>query len=163
MNLLLGVSQFVLVILSALVLGKLFGVYGILSCFLVSDALSLLTVYVFYQIKNRKTILSKKELLTLPDEFELHPGDVILMNGDLGAGKTQFVQGIAQGLGMDDQVTSPTFNILLSYENDVTELPSSFRTKRNRPSFAQTAWRGPSPGSKSRIVSAASSAIVSGS
>lgn len=52
----------------------------------------------------------------------LHPGDVILMNGDLGAGKTQFVQGIAQGLGMDDQVTSPTFNILLSYENDVTEL-----------------------------------------
>lgn len=52
----------------------------------------------------------------------LHPGDVVLLNGDLGAGKTQFVQGVAQGLGMDDQVTSPTFNILLSYENDVTEL-----------------------------------------
>ena len=52
----------------------------------------------------------------------LHPGDVVLLTGDLGAGKTQFVQGVARGLGLDDQVTSPTFNILQSYENDVTEL-----------------------------------------
>lgn len=45
----------------------------------------------------------------------LHPGDVIVLSGDLGAGKTQFVQGVAAGLGVRGQVTSPTFNILLTY------------------------------------------------
>ena len=45
----------------------------------------------------------------------LRPGDVIVLNGDLGAGKTQFVQGVAAGLGLGGPVTSPTFNILLSY------------------------------------------------
>ena len=41
--------------------------------------------------------------------------DVIILNGDLGAGKTQFAKGVAAGLGVDDDVTSPTFNILLEY------------------------------------------------
>ena len=45
----------------------------------------------------------------------LHEGDVVVLSGDLGAGKTQFVQGVAAALGVHDQVTSPTFNILLSY------------------------------------------------
>ncbi len=45
----------------------------------------------------------------------LHAGDVVVLSGDLGAGKTQFVQGVASGLGVRDDVTSPTFNILLSY------------------------------------------------
>ena len=45
----------------------------------------------------------------------LHPGDVVVLSGDLGAGKTQFVQGVAAGLGISAQVTSPTFNILLEY------------------------------------------------
>lgn len=45
----------------------------------------------------------------------LRAGDVIVLNGDLGAGKTQFVQGVASGLGIGGPVTSPTFNILLSY------------------------------------------------
>ena len=45
----------------------------------------------------------------------LQAGDVIVLSGDLGAGKTQFVQGVAAGLGVRDQVTSPTFNILLTY------------------------------------------------
>ncbi|WP_139651058.1 tRNA (adenosine(37)-N6)-threonylcarbamoyltransferase complex ATPase subunit type 1 TsaE [Raoultibacter phocaeensis] len=45
----------------------------------------------------------------------LREGDVIVLNGDLGAGKTQFVQGVAAGLGIVGPVTSPTFNILLSY------------------------------------------------
>ena len=47
--------------------------------------------------------------------------DCIVLNGDLGAGKTQFAKGFAQGLGVDDDVTSPTFNILLEYVGD--ELP----------------------------------------
>ena len=46
----------------------------------------------------------------------LRPNDVVVLIGDLGAGKTQFVQGIADGLGIKDQVTSPTFNIQVTYD-----------------------------------------------
>ncbi len=46
----------------------------------------------------------------------LRPGDVVVLNGDLGAGKTQFVQGVAEALGVQGPGTSPTFNILLAYE-----------------------------------------------
>jgi tRNA threonylcarbamoyl adenosine modification protein YjeE len=47
---------------------------------------------------------------------ELARGDVVLLSGDLGAGKTQFVKGVAQGLGVACPVTSPTFNLMLEYE-----------------------------------------------
>lgn len=46
----------------------------------------------------------------------LRAGDVIVLNGDLGAGKTHFVQGVAHRLGIRDVVTSPTFNILRCYQ-----------------------------------------------
>ena len=46
----------------------------------------------------------------------LQPGDVLVLTGDLGAGKTQLTKGIAAGMGVDDDVTSPTFNILMVYE-----------------------------------------------
>lgn len=42
-------------------------------------------------------------------------GDVLLLRGDLGAGKTSLTQGIAQGLGITDAVTSPTFALLHEY------------------------------------------------
>lgn len=45
----------------------------------------------------------------------LHPGDVLVLDGDLGAGKTQFTQGLAAGLGIRADVVSPTFNIVLEY------------------------------------------------
>lgn len=45
----------------------------------------------------------------------LEPDTCVLLLGDLGAGKTQFTQGVARGLGIDAAVTSPTFNILISY------------------------------------------------
>jgi tRNA threonylcarbamoyladenosine biosynthesis protein TsaE len=41
----------------------------------------------------------------------LEPGDLILLTGPLGAGKTAFAQGIGTGLGVDGEVTSPTFVI----------------------------------------------------
>lgn len=45
----------------------------------------------------------------------LKPGDVIGFFGELGSGKTRTIQGICQGLGCDDQVTSPTFTIINEY------------------------------------------------
>ena len=44
------------------------------------------------------------------------PGDVFVLSGDLGAGKTVFAKGFAEGLGVASPVTSPTFTILKSYE-----------------------------------------------
>lgn len=46
----------------------------------------------------------------------LNPGDVIVLEGDLGAGKTTFTKGIATGLGVKRIVTSPTFTIIKEYE-----------------------------------------------
>lgn len=43
-------------------------------------------------------------------------GMLICLCGDLGAGKTVLVKGIAEGLGIDDRITSPTFNIVKEYQ-----------------------------------------------
>ena len=45
----------------------------------------------------------------------LRPGDVIAYFGDLGAGKTAFTRGIAEGLGVSEQATSPTYTIVNEY------------------------------------------------
>ncbi|MDY2880700.1 MAG: tRNA (adenosine(37)-N6)-threonylcarbamoyltransferase complex ATPase subunit type 1 TsaE [Candidatus Borkfalkiaceae bacterium] len=44
----------------------------------------------------------------------LRPGDVVLLKGEMGAGKTVFAKGVARGLGVTDEVTSPTY----AYMND---------------------------------------------
>jgi tRNA threonylcarbamoyladenosine biosynthesis protein TsaE len=46
----------------------------------------------------------------------LKPGDVFCLKGDLGAGKTLFTQGLVQGVGYKDEVTSPTFAIMNVYQ-----------------------------------------------
>lgn len=43
------------------------------------------------------------------------PADLLLLSGDLGAGKTTFSQGFGAGLGVDESITSPTFTIVRSY------------------------------------------------
>lgn len=44
------------------------------------------------------------------------PGDLVVLGGELGAGKTAFVQGFARGLGVTDPVASPAFVLVRSYE-----------------------------------------------
>ena len=46
----------------------------------------------------------------------LSPGDVVLLDGEMGAGKTVIVQGIARGLGVKEDVLSPTYAYVNSYE-----------------------------------------------
>lgn len=46
----------------------------------------------------------------------LHPGDVVLLSGALGAGKTTFVKGVARALGVRERVTSPTFTIVRPHQ-----------------------------------------------
>ena len=50
----------------------------------------------------------------------LHPGDVVLLSGELGAGKTVFVQGIARGLGFEGSVSSKSFVLLGEYPGRIT-------------------------------------------
>lgn len=46
----------------------------------------------------------------------LKPGEAVFLYGDLGAGKTTFVQGVAEGLGLNSRIISPTFIIVRTYE-----------------------------------------------
>ncbi len=66
------------------------------------------------KIKSR----TKEETRAIGSSFakEAGPGTVIALFGDLGAGKTEFAKGIAEGLGITEPVTSPTFTILQIYE-----------------------------------------------
>ena len=48
----------------------------------------------------------------------LEAGSVIALVGDLGAGKTHFTKGVAQGLGSDAEVTSPTFSLVQEYRGN---------------------------------------------
>ena len=65
-----------------------------------------------------------KYISNSPDETEniafqlaelLKENDIITLDGDLGAGKTAFVRGLAKGLGIEDPVSSPTFTIVNEY------------------------------------------------
>lgn len=46
----------------------------------------------------------------------LVPGDIVLLQGEMGAGKTVFVKGIAEGLGIEDEITSPTYAYMNDYD-----------------------------------------------
>ena len=52
----------------------------------------------------------------------LSKGDVVVLSGELGAGKTKFVEGVLQNFGLENEISSPTFNIINEYtstENNI--------------------------------------------
>lgn len=49
---------------------------------------------------------------------QLKGGEVLALIGDLGAGKTTFIQGVAEGLGIKNNIISPTFILMRSYQTD---------------------------------------------
>ena len=65
-----------------------------------------------------ETTHSPEETWALAAELadELGPGTVMALHGDLGAGKTCFIQGYAAALGIDEPITSPTYTLIGEYE-----------------------------------------------
>ena len=65
---------------------------------------------------------SDKETEAIGEQFgrTVADGTVVAMYGDLGAGKTAFVRGMARGMGIDERVSSPTFTIVNEYLGDRT-------------------------------------------
>ena len=61
----------------------------------------------------------EEETLAFAQEYAktLRPGDVVCLQGDMGAGKTVFAKGVARGLGILDEVTSPTYAYVNSYSD----------------------------------------------
>ena len=61
---------------------------------------------------------SREQTLSFAKEYAkgLRGGDVVLLNGDMGAGKTVFTKGVALGLGIQEEVTSPTYAYMNDYD-----------------------------------------------
>lgn len=79
----------------------------------------ILVIEMEYKITTR----DERETVELAENFESEkfPNMVICLNGDLGSGKTVFAKGFANALGIDEVITSPTFNIVKEYYSG--ELP----------------------------------------
>lgn len=64
---------------------------------------------------------SQEETFSLGVELgkKAKPGEIFALIGNLGTGKTILAKGIAKGLGIDEEITSPTFTLLEVYESDI--------------------------------------------
>ena len=73
-----------------------------------------------YNVRDMAIFYSRSPVQTLAwaEDYAktLSPGDVVLLDGEMGAGKTVIAQGIARGLGVKEDVLSPTYAYVNSYE-----------------------------------------------
>lgn len=76
----------------------------------------------------RVTTSSFEETQQMGEDFakQIPPGQVIALYGELGSGKTTFVQGFAKGLGISSQIISPTFIIMRTYEVDREDIETLY-------------------------------------
>ena len=67
----------------------------------------------------RITVENREQTMQLGQQIGklVMAGDVIVLSGDLGAGKTTFTKGLALGLDIDETIKSPTFTIIREYQN----------------------------------------------
>src|SRR4051812_35400044 len=74
----------------------------------------------YSQSKMRIEVETEAEMRKLGAELNgrFSPGDVILLSGELGAGKTTLVRGYLEGLGHKETVRSPTFNLIQLFETN---------------------------------------------
>ena len=79
------------------------------------------------------TTYSEEETIELAQniESEKFPNMVICLEGDLGTGKTVFTKGFAKAMEIDEEVTSPTFNIIKEYTSIYYTNNQSNHTKNN--------------------------------
>ena len=70
------------------------------------------------------TTHNEKETLEIAQNFESEkfPNMIICLDGELGSGKTMFTKGIANGLGIEEVITSPTFTIMKKYDGSKFEI-----------------------------------------
>lgn len=71
-------------------------------------------------MKAKLDIFHQEETYRLGTEFgeKAYPGMVIALQGDLGAGKTVFAKGFAKGIGIQEEISSPTFTLVNEYEGE---------------------------------------------
>ena len=67
---------------------------------------------------------SENDTINFAKEFarKLKIGDVIILSGELGAGKTKFVQGLLSNFGLEEEISSPTFTIVNEYKNEEIQI-----------------------------------------
>ena len=66
---------------------------------------------------------SEQDTINFAENFasQLHKKDIVVLSGDLGSGKTKFVQGVLKHFGLENEISSPTFTIVNEYKKDISE------------------------------------------
>lgn len=64
---------------------------------------------------------SEQDTINFAENFasQLHKKDIVVLSGDLGSGKTKFVQGVLKHFGLENEISSPTFTIVNEYNADI--------------------------------------------
>ena len=63
---------------------------------------------------------SEQDTISFAENFakDLHVGDIVVLTGELGSGKTKFVEGVLKHFNLEDEISSPTFTIVNEYTSD---------------------------------------------
>ena len=64
---------------------------------------------------------NEQDTINFAENFasQLHKKDIVVLSGDLGSGKTKFVQGVLKHFGLENEISSPTFTIINEYNADI--------------------------------------------